>query len=48
MHALALPQHRVGDLDGTIGRLVASDHIGVEIDHDRGGWRRRLALQPEL
>ncbi len=48
VHALALPQHRIGDFDGTIGRLVTSGRIGTEIDHDRRRWRRRLALQPEL
>src|SRR5205814_236561 len=48
VHALALPQHGVGDFDGAIDRLVASGHIGTEVDHD--GWRRRhrLTLQPEL
>ena len=48
MHALALPQHGVGDLDRAIGRLLAARRPGTEIDHDRRGGRHRLALQPEL
>src|SRR3954447_15721960 len=43
VHALALPQHGVGHFDGAIDRLVASRHIGTEVDHDGRRRRHRLA-----
>ena len=35
VHALALAQHRVGNLHRAIGRLLAAGRPGAEIDHDR-------------
>src|ERR1700744_4673332 len=48
MHALALTQAGVGDLEGTVGRLVAPGDIRTEIDRDRGGGRHRFALEADL
>src|SRR4029077_9692865 len=48
VHALALPQHGVGDLDRAIGGLVTTWDIGAEHDDDRWHRRDRAALQVDL
>ncbi len=45
MHALALTQHGVGDLDLARCRLFAAFRIGAERDDDRGMRRHGLARQ---
>ena len=48
MHALALPQHGVGDLRPSNWSARRSPFdIGAEVDHDRGRRRHRLAFQAD-
>jgi len=48
VHALALPQHRVGHFHRAVGRLVAAGGVGAEVDRDSGMRRHGLASQAEL
>src|SRR5260370_38078595 len=48
MHALALPQHRIGDLDRAVDRFVAAGRVGAEIEHVRGIGLNRMALECDL